>query len=386
MQNTSILLEAFNLYYQNGMRAFDKKDYQTAKRNILMASEMLYKLAKNTDGDLKRNRINRASELMNLAEEIEKNIEKTTITRSNSASDDLKNVSNNGSKNNQDSENNEESNFETSSRPNVRLDDVAGMENVKDEIRRKIIEPMKHPEIFKKFKKKQGGGILLYGVPGTGKTMVAQAIATEINAAFFSVKSSDIVSKWFGEAEQNVKALFKEARKHKVSIIFFDEFEALGAKRDSYSTVMKRLVPELLAQMQGFEQSDNTLLLIAATNRPWDIDSAFLRPGRFDTPIYVPLPDDAARNAIISKKMNGLKRVDELTIEMMVEATKGFNGADIADNFCEKIKDFAIDRTIKSGVESPITIDDFNETKSVVKSSVKTEDIERIAKYEKQSN
>ena len=204
--------------------------------------------------------------------------------------------------------------------------DVAGLKEAKDEIRRLVIEPRKHPELYEKFKKKKGGGILLYGVPGTGKTMFAQAIATELDAAFFAVKCSDIASRWFGDSEQNVKRLFAEARKHPCSIIFFDEFEALGAKRDSYSTVMKRLVPELLAQMQGFEKSENTLLVIAATNRPWDIDSAFLRPGRLNTSIYVPLPDEEARRTIIKKQLDGVPLVEGFDFEKVVSVTDKFNG------------------------------------------------------------
>ena len=379
MENQQLLFESFNIFYKNGMQAFDEKDYIKAKRNILSASESLLKLAKSSTGQLKQSRAKRAYDLFEFANSIETRIElKTASSKPNTSAQDLSKFTN---KNNE--EDNSENKFEVVEKPNVRLDDVAGMTNVKEEIRRKIIEPMRHPEIYQKFRKKLGGGILLYGVPGTGKTMIAKAIATEIDAKFYSIKSSDIVSKWFGEAEQNVKTLFDEARKHPLSIIFFDEFEALGTKRDSYSTVMKRLVPELLAQMQGFEQSKNTILLIAATNRPWDIDSAFLRPGRFDTPIYVPLPDAEARKAIIEKKMNGIPFEDGLNLEMMVNVTDGFSGADIADNFCEKIKDNAIERSIQTGVTMPITLSDFEEVKDTVKTSVQKEDLIKISKYEK---
>jgi transitional endoplasmic reticulum ATPase len=253
---------------------------------------------------------------------------------------------------------------------------------VKNEINRLIIQPLKFPDLYKKFKKKMGGGVLLYGVPGTGKTMIAQAIATEINAVFYSIKCSDLVSKYVGDSEQNIKNLFLEARRHPVSIIFFDEFEALGTKRDSYSTVMKRIVPELLSQIQGFEKSKNLLLVIAASNRPWDIDSAFIRPGRFEVAIHVPLPDEAARRKIIELKLKDIPTTDNVNIDQMVKMTEGFNGADVADAFCERLKDFAIQRTISSGNDSPITEEDVHNTAKIVKSSVQIQDLKKIAEYE----
>jgi transitional endoplasmic reticulum ATPase len=211
--------------------------------------------------------------------------------------------------------------------------------------------------------------------------MFAQAIATELDAAFFSVKCSDIASKWFGDSEQNVRRLFQEARKHPCSIIFFDEFEALGAKRDSHATVMKRLVPELLAQMQGFEKNENTLLVIAATNRPWDIDSAFLRPGRFNTSIYVPLPDEEARRTIIKKQLDGIPLVENFDFERVVRVTEKFNGSDVTE-FCDKLKDYALQRTIESGIESKVTNDDVTFTSERVHSSVQVDDIKKIAQYQ----
>ena len=190
---------------------------------------------------------------------------------------------------------------------------------------------------------------MLYGLPGTGKTMIAKAIAHEVNASFYSVKCSDIVSKWFGEAEKNVKNLFETAKKEEKAIIFFDEFEALAAKRGGENNaVMNRLVPELLAQMQGFSDNENNLLLLAATNRPWDIDSAMLRPGRFNELIYVGLPDAPAREYMINKALKGLPLSEEVKIADIVEATEGYSGADVTE-FCERLKDNPIKKSIESG-------------------------------------
>ena len=179
----------------------------------------------------------------------------------------------------------------------VTFADIAGLEDVKEAIRELIITPFRRADLYKRFGMETGGGVLLYGPPGTGKTMLAQAIATEVDAAFFSVKGSDLISKYVGESEQNVKKLFKAARSLPVSVIFFDEFEVIGrARGNDLQPWSDKLLSELLAQMQGFEKSEGTLLVLAATNMPWTIDSALLRPGRFNRKIYVSLPDSPARH------------------------------------------------------------------------------------------
>ena len=381
MEKGRILYDAFTNYYDKGMQALKDQQLNKAKRNFLLASETVLKLAKESGGNIKIQRLKRAEDLLFLAQQIEQRQE--TGESLLKASNDLLNFqsqSNNFESKNHAQTDEGNNNFNPVSATDVKLDDVAGLEDVKLEIERLITGPQKHPEIYERFKKKRGGGILLYGVPGTGKTMIAQAIANELNAKFFSVKSSDIASKWFGDSEQNIKALFTEARKYPSSIIFFDEFEALGTKRDTHSTVMKRLVPELLSQMQGFEKHKNTLLVVAATNRPWDIDTAFLRPGRFNTSIYVPLPDKDARRAIIEKQLLGIP-IRDLNIDVVVNATEGFNGSDVVE-FCDKMKDRAIERSIELGQESPINEQDFVTTSSRVKSSVRFEDLQKIAKYE----
>lgn len=384
MDDNRLLFDAFEIYYDRGIAALQKNEYPVARRNILAAAETLLKIAKDSVGAVKAQRLKRANELYDLANKIEQK-QKVVTDTSNSdsvARDAAKfGVSHSGSSCGKGEKDDGLTEFFPAQETGITLDDVAGLKEAKEEIRRLIIEPRKHPELYEKFKKKKGGGILLYGVPGTGKTMFAQAIATELDAAFFAVKCSDIASRWFGDSEQNVRRLFAEARKHPCSIIFFDEFEALGAKRDSYSTVMKRLVPELLAQMQGFEKSENTLLVIAATNRPWDIDSAFLRPGRFNTSIYVPLPDEEARRTIIKKQLDGVPLVENFDFEKVVSVTDKFNGSDVTE-FCDKLKDYALQRTIETGTESKVSNDDVILTAQRVHSSVQVDDIKKIAKYQ----
>lgn len=382
--NTRVLYEAYNIYYENGIEAISKNNYETAARNLYNASETLLKLAKESEGALKTTRIKRADELYQMAESIKKR--SNSLTNTNSANKDLEKFGTKETKQKGDKTIEEGlTSFAPVSDTGVSFDEVAGLKEAKQEIALKVIEPNKHPEVFKRFNKKNGGGILLYGVPGTGKTMLAQAIAHEIDAKFFTVKCSDILSKWVGDAEQNIRNLFEEARKYPTSIIFFDEFEAIAPKRDTYSTVMKRVVPELLAQIQGFEKNENNLIVIAATNRPWDIDTAFLRPGRFDRSIYVPLPDEEARETIIENELKSVPCDDDLDIQEIVNITNGFNGADVS-HFCEKLKDLAISRELQTGEVTRISNNDIDSAKQMVFSSVSVEDLKKIAKYQETLN
>lgn len=289
---------------------------------------------------------------------------------------------NNGKINNQ-SNSEEDSMWQAEDIPDISFDDVAGLDDVKESIRMRVILPILRPDVYQKFKKKSGGGILLYGPPGTGKTMIAKAIAHETKAKFYSVKCSDIVSKWFGESEQKIKSLFETARKDENAIIFFDEFESLASKRTSDSnSAMNRIVPELLAEMQGFSESKNNLLLLAATNRPWDIDSALMRPGRFNEKIYIDLPDAPARKYIIDKKLKDIPMEDDVDINYIVKITEGYNAADVGE-FCERLKDNPIRKSIAAtdGTYFKVTNEDVVYAKNKVKTSVQKEDIDKLNKF-----
>lgn len=266
----------------------------------------------------------------------------------------------------------------------IRFSDIAGLEEAKEAFREKVILPFEHPELFEKYGKKIGGGILLYGLPGTGKTMFAEACSNELNALFIPIKCSDIKSKWYGESEDNVKKIFAKARKAERTIIFFDEFEAIGAKRtDNADNGNNDLVPQILAEMQGVGNSNSkaVIMVIAATNKPWAIDSAFLRPGRFDEKIYIPLPDFEARRKMFELKLKGIP-VDQLDFDELARVSDGFNGADITE-FCEKLKMEAIKETLSSGEEHKITMKDVEKIKGKIQSSVSDEDVAELFEFEK---
>lgn len=271
--------------------------------------------------------------------------------------------------------------------PDVSFEDVAGLMEVKEVVRDKVIYPRLYPHLFKTFRKKSGGGILLYGLPGTGKTMVAKAIAKETGAKMFTVKPSDLLSKWFGNSEKNVRKLFLAARSERNAVIFFDEIEGFAGSRDGDNDSMNRVVGELLTQMQGVTDGDeeDRILLIAATNRPWDIDSAFLRPGRFDERIYVPLPDLEARKVIIRNAVLGVPGNTEVEIDALARETEGFNGADV-EYLCEKAKEIAIRRVISSQMkDKKLVKEDFDRALREVHSSVVKKDISRLETWEKEN-
>lgn len=268
---------------------------------------------------------------------------------------------------------------------NITFDDIAGLDEAKQSFKQKVVLPFEHPELFEKYGKKIGGGILLYGLPGTGKSMFAEAASNEVDALFIPVKCSDIKSKWYGESEKSIKEIFNKARKSKKAIIFFDEFEAIGAKRtDNSENGNNDLVPEILAEMQGVGTSkdNSTIIVIAATNKPWSIDSAFLRPGRFDDKIYIPLPDKEARKRLFELKLKNIP-TNNLDYDVLVDLTEDFNGADITE-FCEKLKLQAINKSIEENAEHIIDMNDVYAVSKNIKPSVTIEDIELLKEFEKQ--
>ena len=282
--------------------------------------------------------------------------------------------------------------FDWDSLPVITFDDVAGLESVKQTVEVKVLLPLKNPEAFEGYVKKNGGGLLLYGPPGTGKTMIAAAIANEIGAKFCSVKPSDLLHQGAGQSEKSVRALFAQARSFPCSVIYFDEMDSIAPK-STKSQYAKQMRSELLAQLQGIEsygkETGHILFLIAATNKPWDMDSAFVRPGRFGTRVYVGLPDDPAREYMIRKRLEKLRGKgvvqisDDIDVDKIVQATKGFNGSDIS-NLLDRIEEISITRGIKEN-RKYIGPEDFDLALTEITSSVQREDIERLMEWKNEN-
>ena len=210
--------------------------------------------------------------------------------------------------------------------------------------------------------------------------LISRAIACELDAVFLSVKCSDIMSKWVGSAEKNIQELFAAARQHERSVIFMDETEAIVSKRGGGSTVMDRVIPEFLAQVDGLERHDTMLLLLGATNRPWDMDEAALRPGRFDALIYVPLPDTPARLKMLQINFTDVPIAEDVGLEDLAERADGYSGADIK-GFCEAVTDYPYQRQIETGQDQVVTLADIDQALRRVRPSVNQKQLARYEKY-----
>ncbi|MFT3722468.1 MAG: ATP-binding protein [Hyphomonadaceae bacterium] len=231
--------------------------------------------------------------------------------------------------------------------------DVGGLEEVKKDIARKIILPFRNPSLFGKFKRKAGGGVLLYGPPGCGKTMMARATAGEVGASFISIEIAEILDMYIGQSEKRLASAFETARSGTPAVLFFDEIEALAARRRfGHADHGASLVSTFLNELDGVNASNEGILVLAATNVPWAIDTAFRRPGRFDRVIFIPPPDRDARAAILRMAMQDRPQ-DGVNLDPIAQATSGFSGADLV-GLVEEACDFAIEESLESGEVAPI--------------------------------
>jgi transitional endoplasmic reticulum ATPase len=212
----------------------------------------------------------------------------------------------------------------------VTYEDIGDLEDAKIKIREMIELPMKHPELFKHLGIEPPKGILLYGPPGCGKTLLAKAVATESGANFFSINGPEIMSKFYGESESRLREIFEEAEKAAPSVIFIDEIDSIAPKREEVTgEVERRVVAQLLTLMDGLK-SRGQVVVIAATNRPEAVDPALRRPGRFDREIAIPMPDKKARKEILQVHLRNMPLADDVNIDELAELTHGYSGADIA--------------------------------------------------------
>ncbi len=255
-------------------------------------------------------------------------------------------------------------------KPNTTFEDVGGMNAVKDEIRMKIIHPLAHADLYKAYGKKIGGGILMYGPPGCGKTYLARATAGEIDSNFIAVGINDVLEMWIGSSERNLHGLFDQARKSKPCVLFFDEVDALAASRaDMRASAGRHMINQFLAEMDGISANNDGVMTLAATNAPWHVDVAFRRPGRFDRVLFVPPPDAEARASILRIMLNG-KPVAEIDHEHLAKKTEGFSGADL-----KAVVDTAIDAKLrdamKTGRPTPLTTRDLVSAAAVIRPSTK---------------
>lgn len=324
-------------YDRAACKSSDPEKYDNAKNCYLRAIDYYYTALKYEKND-KTKQVLRAkiNSYVDRAEVMKEWLEKYEESQRNGGEDSSGSGGATASKKkDKSSEENEEEKLQLqlgsavlTEKPNVKWDDVAGLEGAKDALKEAVILPQKFPQMFVG-KRKPWKGILLYGPPGTGKSYLAKAVATEADAKFFSISSSDLVSKWQGESEKLVKELFAMARKSGKAIIFIDEIDALVSSRsDNESESSRRIKTEFLVQMDGVGKSTDGVLLLGATNIPWGLDDALLR--RMERRVYIPLPEEHARSTMFKIHIgNTPHNLTEQDYKELGTATEGYSGADI---------------------------------------------------------
>lgn len=255
-------------------------------------------------------------------------------------------------------------------RPEIDFSHVGGMDGVKEQIRLKIIYPLEHAEIYEAYGKSAGGGILMYGPPGCGKTLLARATAGEIESKFLSIGINDVLDMWLGNSERNLHEVFETARRSAPCVLFFDEVDALGASRtDMRQSSGRHLINQFLSELDGTTSSNDGVLVLGATNAPWHLDTAFRRPGRFDQVLFIPPPDETARAEILRILCQG-KPAENVDHVHVARKAADFSGADL-----KAVVDTAVETKLtaamKSGKLIPLTTKDLVAAVKAVRPSTK---------------
>jgi transitional endoplasmic reticulum ATPase len=377
----SMTWDSFERYRQKGLDARRAGQWDSARIYLLEAARAMVELSKNAQGEeLKDGRREMANKLLELARDCE------TAKKENRRPGPVGRRHTGGPSQGESSTESEGSSSASDwivrEKPSINFDDVAGLDSVKEDIRLKMIYPFQHPELAERFGVRPGGGVLLYGPPGTGKTMLAKATAGEVDATFFRISPADIMSKWVGEAEQNVKKLFDAASNEPRAIIFIDEIEALvPARRDEGSSVMQRVVPQILQGMEGFDKKNvSPILFMGATNVPWQLDPAILRPGRFDEKIYIPLPDEPARRKMLDIYLGKRPVDDAVNLDELARRLDGYSGADVK-YICDRSATIPFLRSVATGTEGEITADILNDVLADTRPSVTRELLKKFDEW-----
>lgn len=254
--------------------------------------------------------------------------------------------------------------------PPLTLADVGGMDEVKKRLNTAFLAPLKNPQLMKMYGKSLKGGMMLYGPPGCGKTFIARALAGELGAKFMSIGLSDVLDMWLGESERKLHEIFESARRNAPTVLFFDEIDALGQKRSHLRhSAGRNIVNQLLAEMDSVGSDNKNVFILAATNHPWDVDTALRRPGRFDRALLVLPPDSAARIHIFKHHLKD-RPVENINYETFAARTELFSGADIA-HLCESAVENALEESLTTGNNRPVINADFDKALTEIKPSTR---------------
>ncbi|KAA1249029.1 ATP-binding protein [Mycobacterium simiae] len=253
-----------------------------------------------------------------------------------------------------------EGDFDVLQRSPVRLADVAGMVDVKQQLELSLLGPLRNPELMKAYKVSARGGLLLYGPPGCGKTHIAKAVSGELGASFYQVGIADVLHRWLGDSERSIRSVFDNARRNAPCVLFFDEVDALGHRRSalSGSSGLRTVVNSLLEELDSATSANDGVYVLGATNAPWDVDPALRRPGRFDRMIFVGLPDAEARAGIVRFHLKD-RPVAGIDPGAIAGRTDGFSGADLA-HVCDSATQLAMADSMRTGQVRPVMMGDIH--------------------------
>lgn len=320
-------------------KAIAAGDYAKALFHVSQAAEFTFNLAEQSEAGVASAYLEDANELVNLAASLKEKVVKQHDNRKNKEAPEST-----------EDETSAKGKWTVTSAGDILLDDVKGLSEAKAVVMDALINPVNHPDIYKTLKVKPGTGLLLYGPPGTGKTMFAKAIANEMKTTFMHVKLNELKSKYVGETEQNIAAMFREARSYKKCVLFLDECESMLRKRGNQKVCM---VEQFLVELDGFKKDDgNQLFVLLATNRPWLLDSAITRSGRISTAVYVGLPEKETRRLIIESALKDVPLSSDVDLDKLSDLTDGFSGAEICHKengggVCDDARKFAARRWIE---------------------------------------
>ncbi|MCY2927905.1 MAG: ATP-binding protein [Planctomycetota bacterium] len=371
-------------------KALADKDFKAAYYHTAKAAEFGLKLAEEHEGKIARSYLEDADGLIDYAKKLKEKYQKQLKAKKAepepTPADKIKTGEG-------DEATGAETKFEMTEKPDVRLDDVAGLDEVKRILRESVIKPFEQPDVYDRFGIRPGAGVLLYGPPGNGKTFVAKAIAGELNAAFFNVVLSEMKSKYVGDTEKNIAALFNEARRHERAVLFLDECDALLQRRGNQKV---NAVNQFLVEVDGLRTNKNCMLLLLATNKPWVLDEAVTRAGRIGVHIYVGVPDEAARAGVIRYAMRNVPLHPSVDIDEIAARTKGYSGAELgADkegSVCTEAKQCARRRQSKAleearasgktiALEEVVTMADFDSAITKIKPNTSADLLEKYIAF-----
>ena len=366
--------------------AIQAGDAASARMHAAKAADFCFALAKQTTGPVSTSYVNTAEGWLEIAERLAtaKLTKRSAAGSASASSTGGRTAASSGASPQTDSGGEGGESFEVAETPDISFDDIAGMNDAKAAIQEMIIYPMREPEKAKAMKLKPGGGVILYGPPGNGKTMFGKAIAHEIAAPFFYASGAQLRSKWHGESEQNLSRLLKTAASRPVAVLFLDEIDGLLPRRTANSSVVdNRIVTQFLSDVGGFRESDNTLLILGATNKPWAIDEAVFRTGRFDEKLYIGLPDAEARLGMLSRAFKGVACEPSLDCAQWAGRLNGYTGSDIT-GIARKARLAAFKRSVEDGSDPMVLESDLEGAVKVIPSSVTPAMIKQYENFNQQ--